>query len=60
MYQSPFCPFLPINYFLNSNVPNTEKGGVLCMGAAEEDSFSFQPIGGPKVPCFYSFQITGG
>jgi len=30
------------------------------MGAAGEDSFSFQPIGGPKVPCFYSFQITGG
>ncbi len=29
-------------------------------GAVEEDSFSFQPIGGPKVPCFYSFQITGG
>ncbi len=27
MYQSPFCPFLPINYFLNSNVPNTELGG---------------------------------
>ncbi len=20
-----------------------------------EDLFSFQPIGGPKVPCFYSF-----
>jgi hypothetical protein len=29
-------------------------------GAAEEDSFSFQPIGGLKVPCFYSFQITEG
>jgi len=24
-------------------------------GAGGEDLFSFQPIGGPKVPCFYSF-----
>jgi hypothetical protein len=24
-------------------------------GARREDLFSFQPIGGPKVPCFYFF-----
>jgi len=24
-------------------------------GAGGENLFSFQPIGGPKVPCFYSF-----
>ncbi len=24
-------------------------------GAGGEDLFSFQPMGGPKVPCFYSF-----
>ncbi len=24
-------------------------------GLGGEDLFSFQPIGGPKVPCFYSF-----
>jgi len=25
------------------------------LGAGGEDLFSFQPIGGAKVPCFYSF-----
>ncbi len=28
MYQSPFCPLLPINYFLKSNVPQHWISGV--------------------------------
>ncbi len=50
-----FVHFYPSIIFKIQMCPTLNKGGVLCMGATEEDSFSFQPIEGPKVPCFYSF-----
>jgi len=43
---------LSMQVLLGATEGGREGGGG---GGGREDLFSFQPIGGSKVPCFYSF-----